>query len=197
MISEVEFLNSTNDEYALGRIAHFTHEPIGSDLNLKPSVPGDKEDLRFVQVAVNCLKLGHMSVFEFADVLFRVKCPIYVARQLVRHRNGVFMEKSLRCLEAPDVMSVAPQFRGHYAYDLGVYKTLVAAGVRKEQARAVLPLCTPTEFLWRISLRSLFNVFDQRLAPTAQEETREVVQQMFDHTEAEYPNLLAAWKESR
>ena len=204
-MNNVELLEITRSEAGLGQIAHFCHAPIGEELSLHaydmcaPYLGGNynEEQDRFIRLAVNCFKRKHMSVFEFATLLFRVKCPIFVARQLIRHRNGTFMEKSLRYLDAPDVMQVEGNLRSSYRESLEKYKALVQAGVRKEQARAILPLCTPTEFLWNISLRSLFNVFDQRLAPMAQQETRAVVQSMFDQTEQYFPHLLKAWKENK
>ena len=208
MTLKAELIEISRSEVDLGQIARFCHAPIGEELDLHSyeyfplddseiSVEAKEQIDRFTRLAVNCFKRGHMRVFEFTTLLFRVRCPIYVARQLVRHRNGTFMEKSLRYLEAPDVMTVEPNYRAAYRDALDKYKALIQAGVRKEQARAVLPLCTPTEFLWQISLRSLFNVFDQRLDACAQEETRALVQQMYDEAHEYYPHLLDAWKESR
>jgi len=179
-------------EFDLGNVAHFTRTAIGSALDTDDAV-------KRVTVAVACYKRKHMSVFEFADLLFDVQCPIFVARQLVRHRNGVFMEKSLRYMEAPALRAGENTGRedGYidaYADALDLYKRLVESGERKEMARAVLPLCTPTEFLWKINLRSLLNVFDQRLNACAQRETRAVVQSMFDLASQYYPNILHEWK---
>ena len=185
----------TVSESDLGKIARFTHTPIGTYLS-----DDDPDD--YTRIAVNCFKRRHMSVLEFADLLYDVQCPIFVARQLMRHRNGTFMEKSLRYLKAPnlydspkdDPIDPFNDYRGFYVDAVKMYNILIEAGERKEMARAVLPLCTPTEFLWRISLRSLLNVFEQRLAPTAQKETRAVVQQMFDLAEPYYPGILGEWK---
>lgn len=186
-------------EFDLGNVAHFTRTAIGSALDTDDAV-------KRVTVAVACYKRKHMSVFEFADLLFDVQCPIFVARQLVRHRNGVFMEKSLRCLTPAQLVgedltsqwerSLRPEddYVDAYKNALALYDTLIKGGERKEMARAVLPLCTPTEFLWKINLRSLLNVFDQRLNPCAQRETRAVVQSMFDLTSQYYPNVLHEWK---
>lgn len=189
----VELLQVSGNEEELGEIARFCHTPIAT-----PHVA--KTPREYVNLAVNCYKLGHMSVFEFSHILFRITCPIYVARQLFRHRNGVFMEKSLRYLEAPEPQGERDSndvYEQHYSQAYAAYRQLIESGVRKEQARAILPLGTPTSFLWLISLRSLFNVFDQRLHPSAQEETRKVVQKMFDLAKQEFPHLLATWEEKR
>lgn len=39
---------------------------------------------------------GHTSIFEHATVRLRVKCPLFVARQWMRHRTWTFSERSLR-----------------------------------------------------------------------------------------------------
>lgn len=191
---KVTLLKTDAREKDLGRLAHFTHSAHGSTLAVIDSVQAER-------IAVNCLRLGHMSVFEFAHLTFCISCPIFVARQLMRHRNGVFLEKSLRHVKLSagavdwgvhvdddDVTSAA------YSASVLAYLTLLEKGARKEKARAVLPLGTPTEFIWKLSLRSLFNVFDQRLRDEAQEETREVVEEMFEQTREHFPRLLEEWE---
>lgn len=197
----VKLLSVTRSEKELGQIARFCHTPVGTSL--------DEEGSDYEAIAVRCFQRKHMSVFEFADLLYDVTCPIYVARQLFRHRNGTFMEKSLRHLKPmtldeynaytsdDDQFDPFHDYRNVYADALKIYKELIEAGERKERARAVLPLGTPTEFLWRISLRSLFNVFDQRLGKTAQEETRTVVKSMFDLAFEKFPAILRSWQEEK
>ena len=186
----------TTTEFDLGTIAHFTHTPIGSGFPLED----DSDSVKRVTLAVACLKRKHLSIFEFADRLFYVECPIFVARQLFRHRNGVFMEKSLRCLLPIGKWlrhdsKENPVYTETYENARKLYFDLVESkGERKELARAVLPLATPTAFLWKINLRSLLNVFDQRLDLCAQAETRAVVQKMYDLTAEYYPNVMNEWK---
>ena len=186
------------DEFKLGSVAHFTKTPLGSD------VENPDEAVKRVTLAVACFKQEHFSVFEFAEMVFLVRCPIFVARQLFRHRNGTFMEKSLRYLTPPkldgsqkdDPFDPFHDYRGVYADALKTYNELIEAGECKERARAVLPLCTPTAFLWKINLRSLFNVFDQRLNPAAQKETREVVRKMYDLVKPYFPNIFRVIEEA-
>ena len=191
MESTVKLLSATRTEKELGQIARFCHTPVGTGL--------DEEERDYETLAVSCFRRKHMSVFEFADLLYDVTCPIYVARQLFRHRNGTFMEKSLRYLEPPkfDKSGECDAYDEAYREAVAQYNLLVGTGERKERARAVLPLCTPTEFLWRISLRSLFNVFDQRLGKTAQEETRALVRTMYDLAFEKYPLVLTEWEREK
>ena len=184
----------TMDEFKLGSVAHFTKTPLGAD------VENTDEAVKRVTLAVACFKQEHFSVLEFAEMVFLVRCPIFVARQLFRHRNGTFMEKSLRSLEptqfkptsyADETTTSAEDIYDHaYCVSYEAYKRLLECGEQKERARAVLPLATPTEFLWKINLRSLLNVFEQRLDPAAQKETREVVGKMYQLVKPYFPNIF-------
>ena len=42
------------------------------------------------------IKRGHMTPFEMVDFKFRVKCPLFIARQWMRHRTGSYVEVSRR-----------------------------------------------------------------------------------------------------
>jgi len=67
------------------------------------------------------------------------------------------------------------------------YKKLLDLGVSKEQARSALPLSLNTTFIWTGSLLSFLHLFDLRLKPDAQQETRELVQDMLTALKL-YPN---------
>jgi thymidylate synthase (FAD) len=60
------------------------------------------------------------------------------------------------------------------------YKNLIELGVSKEQARTVLPFNLNTTFVWTGSLLSFLHLWNLRLKPDAQEETRFVAQKMLD-----------------
>lgn len=137
----------------------------------------DKKDLQTVQ---NCYRSGHMSVFEFVDFTFAVQAPIYVARQLFRYRRGSYLERSLRyCDPLTVICDVDASLSGDYYEALNRYQTLIKAGLKKEEARKVLPTFTPTQFYVKYDARELFHIFDERLNSTAQSETRELVKMMY------------------
>tara|TARA_R100000152_G_C6721179_1_gene147156 strand:+ start:104 stop:457 length:354 start_codon:yes stop_codon:yes gene_type:complete len=62
----------------------------------------------------------------------------------------------------------------NYALDIveSTYQSLLEKGVAREQARAILPVGTYTEFYWTVNLRSLFNFLRLRMAEDSQEEMR-------------------------
>lgn len=72
------------------------------------------------------------------------------------------------------------------------YKDLINAGVAPEQARMVLPQNMMTEWWWTGSLAAWARVFNLRLDPHTQQETRDVVQSMYDALLPSFPNALTA-----
>lgn len=123
----------------------------------------------------NLYKRKHMRPFEFAGIVFGIRCPIYVERQLRTYRKPD-VERSLRFCEPIEVCQsnkndLPPVFLE--------YLDLREKGFKKEDARRVLPLCTLTEVVSYYSIRSLFHVFDERLAPAAQAETREYAEALY------------------
>jgi thymidylate synthase (FAD) len=157
---------------------------------------GPEADARLIE---RLLRTGHGTPFEQAVFTFGVKCPLFVARQWLRHRIGCsYNEKSLRYCTAsreyyiPDrpntvegveypedkqlMMSsdypTAVYIR-HCEDAFDTYELLVKRGWPKERARMVLPLSTYTEFVWTVNARALTHWLDLRTAPGAQAEHRE------------------------
>ena len=60
------------------------------------------------------------------------------------------------------------------------YNDLLNLGVAKEQARAVLPLCLETTFIWTGSLLAYINLFKLRITRDTQVETMQIAQEMLN-----------------
>lgn len=58
------------------------------------------------------------------------------------------------------------------------YKDLLDLGVSKEQARTILPLNLNTTFIWTGSFLAFAHLFNLRLKPDTQAETREFAEEM-------------------
>ncbi len=123
----------------------------------------------------------HFSCFEMAIMDFQIKTPIFVARQWMRHRVGSYLEKSLRYTRVEEPEFYVPDecqdtskelilASFHHSYE--TYQALLKKGIRKEEARIVLPLATYTVFHWSVNLRSLMNFLSLRAKREAQFETR-------------------------
>ena len=141
----------------------------------------------------NLFKLKHLSVFEFADAVFRVTCPIFVARQLMRYRVASYCEKSLRATS----VERKPNLGGdpivdHYNACVDRYEELLSCGYKREEARRVLPLDTPTTYFFKVNGRELCHIIEERSSATTQAETRETVAAIRDLVKLSAPRFAEA-----
>lgn len=147
----------------------------------------------------------HVSPFKHPQLQFRIVCPIYVERQLLKHIIGVSVNSiSGRYVDFSDTYTTIQEWRKQSKdskqgsegivenqkeadrIELNVidtcrqaYKNLLELGVSKEQARTVLPMSLNTEFIWTGSLLAFIHMCDLRLKKDAQKETRDVVKEMY------------------
>ncbi len=122
----------------------------------------------------------HNTVFEHAVLRFHVKCPIFVARQWMRHRICSYNEQSLRyCLADREYyipqgdVQLRESYVSHMEASFDLYEQLVAAGWKREQARGVLGTAIYTQFIWTVNAWSFMNWLYKRLDPGAQWEHRQ------------------------
>lgn len=143
---------------------------------------------------------GHLTPFEHCVLTYRIDAPIFVFRQLFRHRTAVISERSLRYTEA-DLCFYEPLY-----YDPGQYRETTTAAARsynealkdwpKERARIILPTSLFSFAFFTINLRNLFNLLRQRAAPSAQPETRFIAERMQAEAARMYPLSMAAYEEA-
>lgn len=145
----------------------------------------------------------HNTVFEHAVFRFGVKCPLFVARQWLRHRIGTFNEKSLRyCLAEreyyvpEDEMAGREDYIRHMEASFDLYEKLVAAGWRRERARGVLGTAVYTEFIWTVNAWSLMNWLHKRLDKSAQWEHRQYAQAVLEIYRQVMPVTASSFEES-
>ena len=152
-------------------------------------------------------QLGHTSPFEQVVFTFRIKCPIFVARQVMRHRTARVNELSLRYTESELEFYVPPEERlgehpetawgyleSFYTQAAGCYKTMIATHVKKEVARCVLPVSTYTEFLWQMDLHNLLHFLSLRASINAQWETRRYAEAIETLVRDVCPLAVKAWE---
>ena len=156
----------------------------------------------------------HKSPFGHAFASFHVKAPVFVARQLVKHKFLRWNEISRRYVDSepefykPELReatkdkkqgSGVPMFMGGYDSTLdGViqqsgieaakqYKYLLKMGVCEEQARMVLPLNHMTEWYWSGSLDAFADMCNLRCAGDTQLETRLVANDICNSMKKLFP----------
>jgi len=174
------------------------------------------EDIRLINYLA---KHKHWTPFSHATVSFRVTMPIFVARQLAKHQiGGSVNEVSRRYVDSDPVFDIPKKWRKRaenvkqgssdecIVVDTALkseidkffesaellYKDLLMMGVCPEQARAVLPLCTETTWVWTGSLYFFARVCNLRLDPHAQRETAEVAMAIDRHMNNLFPISWAA-----
>lgn len=143
---------------------------------------------------------GDMSPFEFVSMRFYLKAPIFVLRQIFRHRTAKIMEMSRRYVSDEKVpfefyTPEGANLADYYAAATNEYHRLLAAGFRKEQARVVLPVSLYSECFWQIDARNFINFLQQRAGPHAQMETREYALAMVTELEIRMPALYRLLRE--
>lgn len=73
-----------------------------------------------------------------------------------------------------------------------LYQLMIEQGVAPEQARMVLPLSAETSWIWTGSLYAWARLFNERAAPNAQQETREIALQISEALAPVFPISWAA-----
>jgi thymidylate synthase (FAD) len=141
---------------------------------------------------------GHISPFGHCFASYHVKAPIFVARQLVKHKFLRWNEISRRYVDDEPELYTPYAWRGRSADKkqgsdgvvnvgdwgssgwaaLKSYKDLLAQGVAPEQARMELPQSTFTEWHWSGSLDAFADMCNLRCKPDTQAETRIVADQI-------------------
>lgn len=158
---------------------------------------------------------NHKSPFNHCFMSFRVKAPIFVARQLVKHEYLPWNEVSRRYVdEEPEFFiptywrkkadnvkqgssdeSIATPETAYNAHFVDMclkhYMKLLADGICAEQARMVLPQNTMTEWIWSGTLFAFAKMCNLRLDSHTQKETQEVAQMIDREARKLFP---VSWK---
>jgi len=172
------------------------------------------------------MRNDHRSPFEMVEFKFHIKAPLFVARQLMRHRTASVNEISGRYSEIEDEFYIPAyqdmcyqstdnkQGRGdavpiYKAVDVinaiekanasayAEYNNLLDIGIAKELARAVLPLNIYTRWYWKIDLHNLLHFLSLRLDSHAQLEIRKYAQAILGLIKPIVPVTLEAWENKR
>lgn len=137
------------------------------------------------------MRSRHGSPFEHNSMTFYVQAPIFVFREMMRHRIASYNEESGRYRElrplfyvpGPDRQLVQVGKPGHYNFEPGSdeqhklveeetravcaeayasYQRMLEAGIAREVARIVLPLTIYSSMYTTVNARSLMNFLSLR-----------------------------------
>lgn len=167
----------------------------------------------------------HTTPLEFCQVRFYMKMPIFVARQLIRHRTASVNEISYRYVTAareyyvPDLNRLQRKAESNkqgssselvdypqYCQDLIIsiadrafdgYEKLLAEDLAPELARIVLPCGTYTEWYWQNDLHNTLHMLGLRLDAHAQYEIRVYAEAMLELLRPVFPTITESWEKNR
>lgn len=154
----------------------------------------------------------HHSPFNHCFIRLKVEAPIFVARQLVKHKFMPWNEMSRRYV-SDDLTYYFPEklFTGSADVKQGrspvgareeARKLLLDATTKAdeayrklqgdfrvcpEQARMMLPQNTMTKWVWSGTLHAFTEMYNKRIGPDVQAETREVADKVGEILEELYP----------
>jgi len=134
------------------------------------------------------IKMGHESPLEHAYATFRIRnCSRAMTHQLVRHRLMAVSQQSQRYVDEKGFAYVVPEsmpaeFLDDFHQDMRVieqmYRKWRQRGLRKEDARFVLPNACTSEIVVSANFREWRHIFKLRISSKAQWEIREACRAM-------------------
>jgi thymidylate synthase (FAD) len=164
---------------------------------------------------------AHTSPLEMASITVRIKMPIFVMRQHIRHRTARTNEQSLRYV-VHDGDFYTPRFfrnqpanvkqgsgdepisnndeiitawNDHNRKSYTLYLRMVESGVAREIARGVLGTCFYTTAVWQMDLSNLMKYMTLRSDSHAQMEIRELSGIFEEIVKQSFPIVYETWKE--
>jgi len=126
---------------------------------------------------------GHESILEHVSFTFGIEGVSRVlTHQLVRHRIASFSQQSQRYVKIEEGVIIPPSikkkreamelFQEGIDHAWEIYRGLLEMGIKKEDARFILPNATPSSIVMTMNLRELIHTSGLRLCFRAQWEIR-------------------------
>ena len=210
---EVELIDKMGSDKTVVRAARVS---FGKDIQRNYLTEGYEKLIKYLA------EHNHWSPFAHCSLQFRIKAPIFVARQLAKHQAGLsWNEVSRRYVDTEPEFYEVDKWRGKpinkkqgsdedneveksgkcYFLKSEVennalicYEELLDADVAPEQARMILPQSMMTEWWWTGSLYAFARICNLRCAKDAQYETRIVANLINAECEKSFPK---SWIELR
>ena len=164
-----------------------------------------------------CIRHGHWSIFEMANMVVEIETTRGIAAQILRHRSFSFQEFSQRYAEAEGFKEIEPRrqdkknrqnslddldkndrewFKNSLVEQnrrsLSQYKEALKRGVAKESARFFLPLNTTTRMYMNGTIRSWIHYIQLRTDPSTQKEHRDIANDIKELFADQFPITATA-----
>tara|TARA_Y100001968_G_scaffold41103_1_gene31165 strand:- start:1040 stop:1672 length:633 start_codon:yes stop_codon:yes gene_type:complete len=188
------------------------------------SNPSNQDNEKYAGLLKYCIKHNHWSVFEQSTMTLEIETTRAIAAQILRHRSFTFQEFSQRYASSNDLGDIdLPELRRQdtknrqnsiddldsemvdklnrqmitlFSSAKSLYTQMLDAGVAKECARMVLPLCTPTRIYMTGSCRSWIHYINLRSAHGTQKEHMVIAEACREVFIEQFPSVSEAleWK---
>jgi len=182
------------------------------------SISDDRNLIRYL------MRHEHTTPFEMCELVFHLKLPIFVMRQLVRHRTASMNEYSARYsvvtdeFYIPEIENIKIQskdnkqgrsgdlttsvkeqiisdIKAHWDSSYSLYEQhLNDYDLARETARAVLPVGSYTECYWKANLKNFLHMIRLRADSHAQWEIQEYARAMYELAQPLYPIATEAFE---
>jgi thymidylate synthase (FAD) len=188
---KVELLQITpNAEEFIGRCASICYD-------------SSTEQAACVKRAAACVEKGHLATLRFAHATFNVSgISRACSHQFVRSKHLDFLQQSQRYVKVHDNPHVTPPSLAgrkdveNFMQDAKMfYLNLLKSGIKKEDARFVLPEATCTELNVTGNFQAWLDFINLRSGKHAQWEIREVAQEINRILMKECPNIFLGLNE--
>lgn len=153
-----------------------------------------------IKRATKCMEDGHLATLRFAHAVFHISGISRVcSHQLVRSKHLDFLQRSQRYCKELEASFVYPDFPSEQAYSeyeeliqhsTSLYKKLLSYGMKKEDARLILPEATHTSLYVVGNLQAWKDFIKLRADKHAQWEIREVAKKINNELNKHCPNLF-------
>ena len=169
------------------------------------SNPANQDNENYARLLAYCIKHNHWSVFEQSFMTLEIETTRAICAQILRHRSFTYQEFSQRYADSSLLSKDIPlpelrrqdtknrqnsiddldptlidkmerQMKTLFSSSMALYQQMLEAGVAKECARNVLPLCTPTRIYMSGSCRSWIHYINLRSANGTQKEHMDIAE---------------------
>ena len=185
------------------------------------SNPSNQDNEKYSGLLKYCIKHNHWSVFEQSYMTLEIETTRAIAAQILRHRSFTYQEFSQRYADSsilgekiklPElrrqdtknrqnsiddldefmVQKFQMQMNTLFDSSMALYQQMLEAGVAKECARMVLPLCTPTKIYMTGSCRSWIHYITLRSANGTQKEHMDIALACKEVFKEQFPSVSEA-----
>jgi thymidylate synthase (FAD) len=187
---KIELMQATpNPEALIGKLAGICYDKLETST-----------EEQHVKRAAHCVEKGHLSTLRFAHATFHIAGISRVcSTQILRSKHLDFLQRSQRYCNEGDAKVIKPEMTlyqqtlfmnaGRAAFQ--TYRELIAAGVKKEDARMILPQCVETEMIVVGNFQAWLDFIKLRCNKESQWEIRAAAQEIKRQLQEIAPNVFA------